>query len=82
MYGLVGCSGNPMKKPWSISSNTSFMQHALNLLCDSSHPHDQVRGEFAKRSEGVFPRHRFTNTRGFQRFLPEETLGSTQPGGA
>mgnify|MGYP002810415627 CR=1 FL=1 len=52
MYNMVGSCGALLKKPWSLASNTLFMSAALNLLCDNSHSHAQVRGVNAKRSEG------------------------------
>ncbi len=56
MYGLTSenptTHGMPLKKSWTIASNTRHLGQHLNMCCDGTHKHAIVKGRDAKLSEG------------------------------
>ena len=51
-YGLQNRKGNPMKKPWSICTNSHSVATRLTWKCDGTHKHEEARGIDCKLSEG------------------------------
>ena len=56
MYGLVArrpsCQGKPMRKSWTVMTNSIELPKHLNITCDRSHGHVQVMGQDTKHTEG------------------------------
>ena len=59
MYGLVaqrrGCEGIPMRKSWTVMTNSTELPKQLCKVCDKSHRHVIVMGQDTKRTEGYTP---------------------------
>jgi hypothetical protein len=51
MMGVLGNTGQPMKKSWSIAGNFKELSKLDSFRCDGTHEHDQSRGKAPKLAE-------------------------------